>query len=181
MSINIKMKTYEAKKFQKPEWLSERQFSEHIKLYEGYAKKLAEIKQKLANARKEEANASYSDYRELKIEEGFCINAIILHEAYFSVLQNKISADVKKKIILEFGSMESFAAELKASALSARGWVVLAETEKGLEIFISDMHNQGGIWNAKPLLVLDIYEHAFFIDFGTAKKDYIEKFIQNIF
>lgn len=174
------MQTFEVKKFEKPEWLSEKQFSEHIKLYEGYAKKLSDIKQKLENAEKEGANASYSEYRELKIEEGFCVNAIILHEAYFGVIQNKISQALNKKIMQDFGSIENFANELKASALSARGWVVLAETDKGLEIFISDMHNQGGIWNAKLLLVLDMYEHAYFIDFATDKKGYVEKFMGNI-
>lgn len=174
------METYETKKFAKPQWLSEKQFSEHIKLYEGYVKKLAEIKDKVKNAKGEEANASYSEYRELKIEEGFCLNAIILHEAYFSVMENKISQDLNKKIIRDFGSIENFANELKACGLSARGWVILAETDKGLEFFIADMHNQGGIWNAKPLLVLDMYEHAYFLDFATNKKTYIEKFIGNI-
>lgn len=171
---------YEIKKFQKPEWLSEKQFSEHIKLYEGYVKKVSEIKEKLKSVKKEEANASYSDYRELKIEGGFCINAIILHEAYFSALQGRFSGDAREKLIREFGSIEEFRKELLAAGMSARGWVVLAETPNGLEIFVSDMHNQGGVWNSKPLLVLDMYEHAFFIDFGANKKAYIEKFAENI-
>ena len=174
------MKTFEVKKFKKPEWLSEKQFSEHVKLYEGYVKKLSDIKQKLENAEKGEANASYSDYRELKIEEGFCVNAIILHEAYFEGIQNKISQGLNANIMQYFGGIENFANELKASALSARGLVVVAETEKGPEIFVADMHNQGGIWNAKLLLVLDMYEHAYFIDFATDKKGYIEKFMGNI-
>jgi len=174
------MEAYGAKKFQKPEWLSEKQFSEHIKLYEGYLKKILEIKEKLKSVKKEEANASYSEFRELKIEEGFCINAIILHEAYFSALQGRVSGDAREKFIRAFGSIENFKQEILAAGMSARGWVVLAEAQNGLGIFISDMHNQGGIWNSKMLLVLDMYEHAFFIDFGTNKKAYIEKFIENI-
>ena len=175
----MEMKTYEAKKFQKPEWLSEKQFSEHIKLYEGYVKKISEIKEKLKSVKKEEANASYSEFRELKVEEGFCINAIILHEAYFSALQGRVSGDVREKLIREFLGIDNLKQEILAAGMSARGWVVLAETPNGLEIFISDMHNQGGIWNSKMLLVLDMYEHAFFMDFGTNKKAYIEKFIEN--
>lgn len=171
---------YEAKRFEKPQWLSEKQFSEHIKLYEGYIKKLAEITQKLENAKREEANASFSEYRELKLEEGFCVNAIILHEAYFTALEQKVSSETREKIIERFGSIENFMENMKAAGLSARGWVVAAETQSGIDIFIADMHNQGAIWNSKMLLVLDMYEHAFFIDFAANKKAYIEKFLEQI-
>ena len=65
--------------------LSEKQIQEHIKLYEGYCKKIDEIRVKIISIEKT-GNATYSEIRELKLEEGFCINAIKLHELYFEML-----------------------------------------------------------------------------------------------
>jgi len=164
--------------------LSERQIAEHIKLYEGYCRKIDEIREKILIDKKQ-GNATYSEIRELKIEEGFCINAIKLHEMYFENLNTgneKISHEVIKMIEEDFGSFEAWKKEFISLALSARGWVVLAYDWKDdkLHNYIADMHNQGGIWGAIPMLVLDVYEHAYFIDFGTDRKKYIETFLEKI-
>lgn len=163
--------------------LSERQAAEHIKLYEGYVKKIDEIRQKILKAEKE-GNATYSEIRELKLEEGFCINAIKLHEMYFNNItpEKCIPKEIAKIIKNDFGSYEAFEKEFIACALSARGWVVLAYDWKDnkLHNYIADMHNQGGIWDVIPMLVLDMYEHAYFIDYGTDKKAYIKWFIERI-
>ena len=179
--------------------LSEKQLAEHIKLYEGYCKKIDEIRQKISEADKE-GNATFSALRELKLEEGFCINAIKLHEFYFENLRNDDISDgaqksddfrhigegksneATKMIEEDFGSMESWRQEFTALAMSARGWVILAYDWKDdkLHNYIADMHNQGGIWDSIPILVIDMYEHAYFMDFGTDKKSYIAKFLENI-
>jgi len=173
----------ESKKFDlKDIGLSERQIAEHIKLYEGYCKKIEEIRQKINEAEKE-GNATYSLIRELKIEEGFCINAIKLHELYFENLGNgEISHELLDMIKEDFGSFEDWKKEFISLALSARGWVVLAYDWKDdkLHNYIADMHNQGGIWDTIPILVLDVYEHAYFIDFGTDRKKYIEILLEKI-
>lgn len=172
----------EAKQFNLAEvGLSERQIVEHIKLYEGYCKKIDEIREKLLDVEKE-GNATYSELRELKLEEGFCINAIKLHELYFENTGKGISNEVIKMIEEDFGSFDYWKKEFIATALSARGWVVLAYDWKDdkLHTYLADMHNQGGIWDTVPVLVLDMYEHAYFIDFGTDKKKYIEWFLSNI-
>ncbi len=188
----------EAKNF-KIEGLSEKQANEHLKLYQGYCKKIDEIRDKILKAEKD-GNATFSDIRELKLEEGFCINAIKLHEWYFENLRNDdisdgaqksedfrhigkgISNEAKKIIEEDFGSFDYWKKEFLACALSARGWVVLAYDWKDdrLHNYIADMHNQGGVWDCIPLLVLDMYEHAYFIDYGTDKKKYIEWFLENI-
>jgi superoxide dismutase, Fe-Mn family len=162
--------------------LSERQMAEHVKLYEGYCKKIDEIRKKVSETNKE-GNATYSEIRELKLEEGFCINAIKLHELFFEKLGKKeIGKDLLDRITQSFGSYEYWKAEFIALAMSARGWVILAWDYKDnkLHNYIADMHNQGGVWDTVPLLVLDMYEHAYFIDFGTDKKKYIEWFLENI-
>lgn len=174
----------EAKKIDlKEAGLSERQITEHIKLYEGYLKKIEEIRKRISESEKE-GNATYSELRELKLEEGFCINAIKLHEMYFDNLTSKSneSREVIKMIEEDFGGYDAWKKEFAALALSARGWVVFAYDWKDdkLHNYISDMHNQGGVWDTVPILVLDMYEHAYFIDFGTDKKSYIEWFLSHI-
>ncbi len=69
-----------------------------------------------------------------------------------------------------------------ATGMAARGWTVLAydTRDNGLHNILLDAHNVGVISSWTPLLVLDVYEHAYYIDFGTAKKAYIDAFIKNI-
>ncbi len=166
--------------------LSAKQLSEHHDvLYVGYINKVNEIRGALASADLSKANATFSDIRELKIEEGFAMNGVILHERYFDNLQaggSRPSGKIAQLIDRDFGSYDKWAAELLACGLSARGWVVLAYDlfDGQLHNYVCDLHNQGGVWGAVPLLVLDVYEHAYFIDSATARKKYLEAFLQNI-
>lgn len=66
--------------------------------------------------------------------------------------------------------------------MAARGWAVLAydTRDKSLKVFTCDAHNQGGVWGAIPLIVLDVYEHAYFMDYGSDRKAYIESFLQQL-
>jgi superoxide dismutase, Fe-Mn family len=161
--------------------VSKNQSREHLKLYEGYCKKIDEIRKKISSS-SEEGNSTYSEIRGLKIEEGFCINAVKLHELYFENIGNGKAEEVKKIIENDFGSFSKWEKDFINSALSARGWVVLAYDwiDRKLHNYVCDMHHQGGIWQVIPILVLDMYEHAYFIDFGTEKKKYIELFLKNI-
>lgn len=172
-------------KYKQLNGISEKQLSEHHDvLYAGYVKKIQEIRQKLEAADKESANATSSDFRALKIEESFALNGVRLHELYFDNLggDGKAKGDILKLIEADFGSLESWQKEFIACGMSARGWVVLSYDweERKLRNYVCDLHNQGGIWGASPLLVLDMYEHAYFIDFATAKKKYIEAFMANV-
>jgi superoxide dismutase, Fe-Mn family len=163
--------------------LSERQLAEHHDvLYAGYVKKANELAQKQFEANLEGTNATYSDLREIKMEQTFALNGMILHELYFENMGNsEISEDLKKEISASFDSFQVWEYQFMAMGLASRGWVVLAKMPDGsLENILCDAHNQGGIWGAKPLLVLDVYEHAYFLDYGTNRKGYIEFFMKNI-
>lgn len=166
--------------------LSEKQLSEHHDvLYAGYVKKVNEIRAALAAADLSKANATHSDWRELKVEEGFAVNGVVLHETYFGGLTASGAAPtgaIADLIAQDFGSLDKWTAEITACGLAARGWVVLAFDLKDgkLHNYVCDMHNQGGVWGAIPLLVLDVYEHAYFIDYGTARKKYIEAYLKNV-
>lgn len=183
------MKKYaEAKKlpFQKPlTGISEKTIAIHYsKLYEGYVKKWQEIQERLKNVDKSGANATFSDLRELKLEEGFAADAILLHEAYFDVLggDGQPKGKIVEAITEDFGSFDAWQEEFKALGLSARGWVVLAYdfNDGRLRNYLADVHNQGGVWGTGPILVLDVYEHAYFIDYGSDRKSYIEAFFKNL-
>lgn len=166
--------------------ISERQLKEHHDvLYAGYVKKWNEIQEKLAAADRTQANASYSEYGELKREETFALNGIKLHEGYFDNMKEKGSEPgglIKEWIEKDFGSYASWQEDFKALGVAARGWAILAfDLDEGkLSNYLCDSHNQGGVWNSAALLIMDVYEHAYFLDFATGRKAYIEVFFKNI-
>ena len=171
--------------FKELKGISQKTIENHYeKLYKGYVKKCQEIQDKLKTADKSLANATYSDLRELKTEETFAANAVILHEAYFDILggDGKQSGEIIKAIEKDFGSFDNWVMEFKSLGLCARGWVFLAYdfNDGKLHNYIADLHNQGGVWGATPIIVMDVYEHAYFADFGADRKSYIEAFFSNI-
>lgn len=168
------------------EGISEKQLKEHHDvLYVGYVKKWNEIQEKLAQVDRSLANATYSDYGEMKREETFALNGIKLHEGYFDNMAQGGAEPlgiIKEWIERDFGSYEKWMEDFKALGVSARGWAILAfDLDDGkLYNYLCDSHNQGGVWNSVGLLIMDVYEHAYFLDFATARKAYIEVFFKNI-
>lgn len=159
----------------------------HDKLYAGYVAKKNEIQEKLnALARGGDvssANQTYSELRGLKNGETFAVNGVYLHEWYFENLGGDGNAEgaLADSLKEKFGSLENFLAYFSACGMAARGWVVLAwdTAEKDLRVYSCDTHNQGGVWGAHPLIVLDVYEHAYFIDYGSDRKAYIADYWKN--
>lgn len=160
--------------------LSARALAEHHDvLYVGYCKKLDAIRAELAQADLTKANATFDAFRELKLEEGFAADAVRLHERYFESLSpapEPPSAELAAWIAADFGSYEKWAEEFAALSMAARGWAVLAfDLHEGrLRNYLADVHNQGGVWGCVPLMVMDVYEHAYFLDYATARKKYLE-------
>lgn len=166
----------------------------HDKLYAGYVKKTDEITEKLKALRESgqyEGNATYSELRALKDAETFARNGVYLHEWYFDGLQSAVNGkqqtanseapELSKALTEKWGSLEEGLKYFSACAMAARGWSVLAwDTKAGkLQHYNSDAHNQGGVWGCLPIIVLDCYEHAYFIDYGSDKKAYIEALWRN--
>ncbi len=157
----------------------------HGKLYTGYVTKRNEIEEKMKSVDLSGANQTYSHLRALKVEETFAGNAQVLHEAYFASLGaqgGRPSGTLLATIEKEWESFEKWEAEFMATGMAVRGWVVLAyDVNDGrLHNYVGDAHNQGGMWGAIPLLVLDVYEHAYFIDYGADRKTYIADFMKNL-
>lgn len=179
----IKAKTFD---FDNVKGISKEQLAEHYILYEGYVNKINEIWGILDEVKEfEDSNPTFSLMRTLKLGESYALDGVKLHELYFenlSCISNAPYGPVLELIIRDYGSYSNFAERFKDVGLSMRGWAVLAidPIDNKLHIYGQDSHDQGLIWNAFPLLVLDVYEHAYMIDFGIDRKKYIDVFMKNI-
>jgi Fe-Mn family superoxide dismutase len=157
----------------------------HFKLYEGYVNKRNEILAKLADVDVSAANQVYSEVRALKVDLSFAIGGIKNHEIYFEHLGgNGGDPDGLAKDLIErdFGSVAAWRADLKATGMAGRGWAWTAyDWDEGrLFNYVGDAQNTFPIWNATPLVALDVYEHAYFIDYQTDRASYIEAFFANL-
>lgn len=159
----------------------------HDKLYAGYVAKKNEISEKLESLMKggdvSSANQSYSELRALKDGETFATNGVYLHEWYFDVLggDGQPAGALAEALTAQFGSLQNFINYFSACGMAARGWAVLAwdTHDQELRVYTGDAHNQGGVWGAIPVIVLDVYEHAYFIDYGSDRKAYIADYWKN--
>lgn len=165
--------------------ISENQIRQHWTLYEGYVNKTNELWGKLETVDRSKANQTYSEIREAKVELSFAWDGVKLHELYFGNLGGgggNPPDRLRKALEDSFGSYDRWLEDLKASGMSARGWVVTSWEPKVGRVFnyIADAHNLYGIWQAVPLLVLDTYEHAYMIDYGVKRPPYIDAFMNNV-
>ena len=168
--------------------VSKKLFDNHLKLYQGYVDKTNEIGLKLAAAPTQDltsANSTYSAYRGLKRGESFALDGVILHELYFQNLVNEnspLGGKTSRLLDRYWGSFEAWKDAFTASAKTARGWCILAYEQRSgtCRNVVLDSHDDGLVCGAYPLLILDMYEHAYMTDFGTDKDAYIKLFITNI-
>jgi superoxide dismutase, Fe-Mn family len=157
----------------------------HYKLYEGYIHKRNEIMEKLAEIDLASANQVYSEVRALKVELSFALGGIKNHEIYFEHLGGgggDPGGAIGKLITRDFGSAGTWRADLKATGMAGRGWAWTAyDWDEGrLFNYLGDAQNTYPIWNATPLVALDVYEHAYFIDYQTDRASYIDAFYDNL-
>jgi Fe-Mn family superoxide dismutase len=166
--------------------INQEQFDVHMRLYEGYISKINEVDELLANDPDlENANATYSKYRGLKRGETYALNGVILHEYYFENIgssNNIPDSEVEDCIIRDFGSFELWEEHFVATAKASRGWTILCYDirSKRLRNISLDAHDVGNLAVSIPLLVLDVYEHAYFLQYADKKADYINNFMKNI-
>ena len=157
----------------------------HYKLYEGYVNKRNEILGKLDGIDLAAANQVYSEIRGLKVELSFAVGGIKNHEIYFEHLggaggdPDGLIGDL---IARDFGSAADWRADLKATGMAGRGWAWTAyDWDEGrLFNYIGDAQNTFPIWNATPLIALDVYEHAYFLDYQSDRASYINAFFDNL-
>jgi len=168
------------------EGFSETLLKNHFTLYQGYVTNTNKVLETLAQMLKNE-KAVTPDFAEMKRRLGWEFNGMRLHEYYFDNLGGKegFNKDGKlgRKIAEDFGSYELWEKEFRAiGAMRGIGWVVLYQdvTNSRLINFWINEHDVSHPAGCNPLLVLDVFEHAFMIDYGLKKADYISAFFKNI-
>jgi Fe-Mn family superoxide dismutase len=164
---------------QPPKGMSSRQINEHLGLYRKYVTSLNKV---------QETEKSKGITHDTLINKGFAYGGTVLHELYFGNLSQKptqlnYQSDLMKAIEREYTAYEGLINNFKEAGKAARGWVILGLNlfDGRLNIYGMDSHNEGSalayVW---PVIVMDVYEHAYMIDHGTNKEAYIDGFLQNI-
>lgn len=165
--------------------ISRQSVEAHYQLYMGYVSKRNEILAKLAEIEIEGANQVYSEIRALKVDLTFAVGGVKNHEVYFEHLGGgggDPDGAIAALIGRDFGSIDSWRADLKATGMAGRGWAWTAYDwdEQRLFNYLGDAQNTFPIWNAAPLVALDVYEHAYFLDYRTDRGSYIDAFFNNL-
>lgn len=156
----------------------------HFTLYEGYVKNTNGTLEKL-EALAKEGKRGTAEYAELKRRFGWEWDGMRLHELYFGNMKKDGTERLKeetplcKKICAQWGSFDEWEKGFKATgALRGIGWVVLSydkETGKFFNSWVNE-HDVGHLVGTTPLLVMDVFEHAFMLDYGLKRAGYIEAF-----
>jgi Fe-Mn family superoxide dismutase len=158
----------------------------HFTLYQGYVKNTNLLLEQLQQMVAQNQTGSPA-YAELKRRFGWEFDGMRLHELYFGNLGGKepLAKDGKlmKRLEENFGSYDNWAADFKATgAMRGIGWVVLYDDPKSarlMNVWINE-HDVGHPAGGNPLLVMDVFEHAYLTDYGLKRGDYIQAFFQNI-
>jgi len=166
--------------------ISRKTHDEHFKLFQGYANKTNEIRKALAELEIDpsKSNQVYSAIRSLKVDYTFAYGGYVNHKLYFDILggEGEPAGKLRDMIDRDFGSLGNWQKDLKATGMAGRGWAWLAydREEKCLFNYIGDAQNTFAMWNTVPLVGLDVYEHAYYLDFGTARAAHIDAFLKVI-
>jgi Fe-Mn family superoxide dismutase len=165
---------------------SETLLKNHFTLYQGYVTNTNKLSD-LLGAMLAEGKTATPEYAELKRRFGWEWNGMRLHEFYFENLGGKGALDpasnLGKAVAAEFGSAEKWEADFRAAgAMRGIGWVVLYQDKAGGRLFNQwvNEHDAGHPAGAVPLLVMDVFEHAFMVDYGLKRADYIAAFFRNV-
>jgi Fe-Mn family superoxide dismutase len=165
---------------------SETLLKNHFTLYQGYVTNTNKVLDSLA-AMLKEAKTATPEFAELKRRLGWEFDGMRLHEYYFENLGGKAALDLNgklgQKIVESFGSYEAWEKDFKAvGTMRGIGWAVLyQDTADGRLInFWINEHDGGHPAGCLPILIMDVFEHAYMIDYGLKRADYIEAFFKNI-
>lgn len=178
--------TYEAKNFDNligTEGFSDTLLQNHFKLYQGYVKNTNIAQEKVTTL-----EAGSYEYGEIKRRFGWEFNGMRLHELYFGNMKNggvalAAESPLKTKITKQFGSFEAWEKDFRATGgMRGIGWVVLYYDKEGDQLINTwiNEHDLGHLAGGNPLLVMDVFEHAFITDYGLNKSDYINAFFNAI-
>lgn len=166
---------------------SDQLLQNHFKLYQGYVTNTNKLLDTLA-AMEKEGKTSIPEYAELKRRFGWEFNGMRLHELYFSNMAKKKTALPEKSALYKlmvqtFGSGPACETVfVETGKMRGIGWVVMTydpAAKKLFHVWINE-HDVGHLAGTVPLLIMDVFEHAFMLDYGLNRADYIKAFIESI-
>ena len=167
--------------------MSDTLLKNHFTLYQGYVLNTNKVSDILAQMQKDE-KTNTPEFAELKRRFGWEFNGMRLHELYFgNVKKGGVALDQKsklsKELILSFGSYDAWATAFKAvGTMRGIGWVVFCydpEEKRFFNQWVNE-HDVGHLASTVPLLIMDVFEHAYMVDYGLKRADYIEAFFKAI-
>jgi len=166
---------------------SDKALETHFTLYEGYVTNTNKLLEELNNLLKEDKTAT-PQFAELKRRFGWEFDGMRLHELYFSTLKNggavlDANSTLAQKIARDFGSFEMWEKDFRATAsMRGIGWAILSydqDADRLVNVWVNE-HNSGHLAGTVPLLVCDVFEHAFMIDYGPKRAGYIDAFMKAV-
>lgn len=180
---------YTAKKFDHLLGLSgfsDALLTNHFALYEGYVKNTNALADRL-QALTEAGSMATPEFAELKRRFGWEWNGMRMHELYFGNMTKEsvplAEGALKSALAQRFGSFERWQENFVATgSMRGIGWVVLAhdnESDKLYNVWVNE-HDTGHLVGTTPLLVMDVFEHAFVLDYGLKRADYLAAFVRAI-
>lgn len=162
--------------------LSDTLLTNHFTLYEGYVKNTNALVNLL-----ETKEIGTPEFAELQRRLGWEWNGMRLHELYFENMTTETvkpaETSIEKKITEAYGSYDNWKKSfIGVGTMRGIGWVVLYQDPVNDELFTTwiNEHDLGHLAGCKPLLVMDVFEHAYMTDYGIKKADYIETFFRAI-
>ncbi|MFW0837940.1 MAG: superoxide dismutase [Candidatus Komeilibacteria bacterium] len=158
----------------------------HFKLYQGYVANTNKLVDKLTAMSGDDIQSP--EYAELKRRFGWEFNGMRLHEYYFANMSKEVSilqedGALHKQIVQDFGSYDQWLADFKGTgSLRGIGWSILSYDPIGKRLFNTwiNEHDLGHLAGAQPILVMDVFEHAFVLDYGMQRAQYIDAFVAAI-
>ena len=167
--------------------ISEKSLITHLALYEGYVNNINKLNDLLVEMEKA-GDVQSPEFAELNRRFGWEWNGMRLHEYYFGGLtkggkDRNSDSELDKNIVKSFGSFESWKKDfISMGMMRGIGWVILYYDKIRGELFNVwiDQHDQGHLAGASPIIALDVFEHAYMIDYGKDRAPYIDAFLNNL-
>ncbi len=158
---------------------------EHYKLYLSHVRKCDDLTERLTRIQCTRSTCQATEIANLKGDLTFVLAAVRNHEIYFDILAAQgapPTGALLEAIRACFGSLENYLGDLRQTARTCRGWTwtMLDECTGRLWNLPSQQMATGPLWKARPLLALDLFEHAFFCDYGPRRLDYIDALIAHL-
>jgi Fe-Mn family superoxide dismutase len=158
----------------------------HFTLYQGYVTNTNKVFDALAAMLSDDQVAT-PQYAELKRRLGWEFDGMRLHELYFENLGGKAMMDKSGKLAVklaaEFGSLEAWEKDFRATgAMRGIGWAILYQDNLSGKLFNQwiNEHDGGHPAGCNPVLIMDVFEHAYMLDYGLKRASYIDVFFKNI-